>query len=120
MAQSINSSPIKLQLTVKDNKTQEVLQQMNISIDIKPLWQKLTTETASTDIRLLIINIFFFAVSMLLMFTFVLRRLQNNMTKQIKFNEIIHRFESGAAHLQLYKDVLPKGLLGAQNDQESQ
>jgi hypothetical protein len=113
MAQSINSSPIKLQLTVRDNKTQEVLQQMNISIDIKPIWQKLTIETESTDLRLLIINISFFTVSMLLMFTFVLHRLQNNMNKQVKFTEIMDRFQSGAAHLELYKDVLPKGLLGA-------
>jgi hypothetical protein len=75
MAKSINSSPIKLQLTVRDNKTQEVLQQMNISIDITPMWQKLATETESADLRLLIINISFFAVSMLLMFAFVLRRL---------------------------------------------
>jgi len=113
MAQSINSSPIKLQLTVRDNKAQEVLQQMTISIDIKPMWQKLTAETESADLRLLIINISFFAVSMLLLFAFVLRRLQNNMTKQVKFNDILHRFESGAVHLQLYKDILPKGLLGA-------
>jgi|TARA_B110000285_G_C14507854_1_gene330972 hypothetical protein len=99
MAKSINSSPIKLQLTVRDNKTQELLQQMNISIDIKPMWQELATETESADLRLLIINISFFAVSMLLMFAFVLRRLQNTMTKQVKFNDIINRFESGAAHL---------------------
>ena len=99
MAKSINSSPIKLQLTVRDNKTQELLQQMNISIDIKPIWQELATETESADLRLLIINISFFAVSMLLMFAFVLRRLQNTMTKQVKFNDIINRFESGAAHL---------------------
>ena len=113
MAQNINSSPIKLQLTIRDSKTQQLLQQRNISIDIKPLWQELTIETESTNLRLLIINISFFAVSMLLMFTFVLHRLQNNMTKQVKFTEIIDRFESGTAHLQLYKDVLPKGLLGA-------
>jgi hypothetical protein len=99
MAKSINSTPIKLQLTVRDNKTQELLQQMNISIDIKPMWQELATETESADLRLLIINISFFAVSMLLMFAFVLRRLQNTMTKQVKFNDIINRFESGAAHL---------------------
>jgi len=93
---------------------------MQISIDIKPMWQELSTVTAAADLRLAVINISFFAVSLLLLFAFVLRRLQNTMTKEVKFHEILHRFESGAAHLQLYKDVLPKELLGARNDQESQ
>ena len=122
IAQGINSSPIQLQLTVRDHtsKTQEVLQQMQISIDIKPMWQQLSTLTAAADLRLAVINISFFAVSLLLLFAFVLRRLQNTMTKEVKFHEILNRFESGAAHLQLYKDILPKELLGARNDQESQ
>ena len=93
---------------------------MQISIDIKPMWQELSIVTAAADLRLAVINISFFAVSLLLLFAFVLRRLQNTMTKEVKFHEILHRFESGAAHLQLYKDVLPKELLGARNDQESQ
>lgn len=74
MTQNINSSPIELQLTVRDNKTAEVLQQINISIDIKPMWQNLKTETEPSDLRLLIINILLFIASVLLMLIFVVRR----------------------------------------------
>ena len=65
------------------------------------------------------INLSFFVVSIILMFLVFLRRFKSNMIKQVEFNEIIDRFESGASHLQLYKDILPKGLMGS-GDQESQ
>ena len=63
------------------------------------MWQELAKVNYISDLRFFIINLSIFAVSIMMLFGVIFRKLKHKMNKEIEFHEIIDRFESGVAHL---------------------
>jgi len=129
MDQSINMDPIKITVELRDEDTNDLLQTIGWTLDVKPQILAMPIYAPGSDIktvRMLSLGMLFHiittAVALISILIHVIRRLAACMTIEVKYSMIIKKFESGSSHLELNQktgDDL-KNLLKDNNDEEKQ